>query len=84
MERGGEAFKAEEVHAWGAAARAGSGEPAAQAVAQVIYSSAALENLERAVPLLPSENPSMAVDSVRAIQGAVEVLAAASVGRTAR
>jgi len=45
-------------------------------VAKVIYSARALENLERSVQYLLNDNPSAAIEAVRAIQSAVEHLAA--------
>ena len=45
-------------------------------MAQVIYSARALDLLERTVKNLVNENPVAAIDAVRAIQDAVEHLAA--------
>jgi plasmid stabilization system protein ParE len=47
----------------------------AQAVAQVVYSSYAVENIERALQFLREKNPEAAIASAAAIRSAVENLA---------
>lgn len=59
----------------GRAPRAGSCESAAEAVAQVVYSAHAVENLERAVQFLRESNPEAALSAAAAIRSAVENLA---------
>lgn len=59
----------------GRAACAGCREPSSQAVAKVIYSARALENLAHAFELLPAGNLSAALAAADAIQSAVDNLA---------
>lgn len=59
----------------GRAPRAGSCESAAEAVAQVVYSAHAVENIERAVQFLRESNPEAALSAAAAIRSAVENLA---------
>jgi plasmid stabilization system protein ParE len=58
----------------GRASRARRRRPAAEAVAQVVYSAYALEDLERALVLLREKNPEAAVAAAAGIRSAVETL----------
>lgn len=55
---------------------AGSCDAAAEAVAQVVYSSRALQNIERAFEHLLLKNPEAAMAAVLAIRSAIDNLAA--------
>ena len=60
----------------GEAHRAGRGEPAAEAVAQVVHAARAIDHLEHALGLLLAEDRATAVAAAEAIESGVNMLAA--------